>query len=339
MTNLKNEILDISRQNSREPLSPWFDKKLDEHLGVTFYDEGNLLRINEGIILFLRKYARAFNVNDVVIGMSGGVDSALTASLFKLAGWRVHGVTMPINQNPAETGRAKEVLQALDLPLTEVNLTKAYDDMLYHLFRIDSEIDDPEASDRRVLIRRGNIRARLRMITLYNLAAKVNGLVASTDNFSELASGFWTLHGDVGDLSPIQSLYKSWEVPMLAKINGVPESVWRATPTDGLGIDSGDESQFGFSYLELDLILAELQRLNDANNLRCYGFDKLKNHLKIEDERALKVWDAVMKRMRSTWFKRKNPFNLDHPILHDSRYKFLESFDCTYSIAALEENK
>jgi nicotinamide-nucleotide amidase len=294
MNNLKEKILDISRQNSREPLSPWFDNKLDEHLGSTFYDEGDLLRINEGIIVFLRKYARSFGVNNVVIGMSGGVDSALTAALFNAAGWKVHGITMPINQNPSETARAKEVLSALDLPLTEVNLTKAYDDMLYHLYRVDNEIDDPEVAEKSVLIRRGNVRARLRMITLYNLAAKVGGLVASTDNFSELASGFWTRFGDEGDVAPIRNLYKSWEVPMLAKLNGIPGSVWRATPTDGLGIDAGDESQFGFSYLELDIIISELMK-NDLCSI---------NESVNGDKRAVNVLASVLTRMKKTWFKR-----------------------------------
>ena len=62
------------------------------------------------------------------------------------------------------------------------------------------------------------------MATLYNMAASHGGLVAGTDNYSELTAGFWTLHGDVGDISPIQSLLKSWEVPYLAKSLGVPRS-------------------------------------------------------------------------------------------------------------------
>jgi hypothetical protein len=121
-------------------------------------------------------------------------------------------------------------------------------------------LDEPVEDTKAIRVRKGNIRARLRMITLYNLAQLHGGFVASTDNLSELGAGFWTLHGDVGDYSPIQSLLKSWEVPYLAQLNGVPESTVRAKPTDGLGIDSGDEAQLGASYLEWDLMTYALHQ-------------------------------------------------------------------------------
>lgn len=336
MKNLKNEILEISRQNKIGELSEWFDERLTDNLGIKFVSEGDLIRINQEIIQFLRKYSKAFNIDNVVIGMSGGVDSALAAALFKNAGWAVHGVTMPIHQNPRETDLGNMAINSLGAKDYNVDLSTLYDETRWRLYNVDGDLGDDDCTDHAVLIRRGNIRARLRMVTLYDLAAKVGGLVASTDNFSELASGFWTLHGDTGDLAPIQSLYKSWEVPMLAKLNGVPEEIWRATPTDGLGISSGDESQFGFSYLELDIMLSELQKLHDKNNLRCYAFDKLKNCLKIkEGTREDTVLDLVTKRIKNTWFKRKNPFNLDHPLELKKRYDFLETFDCHYSVSKL----
>lgn len=338
MNTIKEQILDISRQNKLGPLTEWFDQKLDEKAGVEFVSINELEKIKEDLIAFLKKYSETFNINNVVIGMSGGVDSALTASLFKEAGWEVHGITMPIYQNFSETARAKDAINALGINGYEIDLSSTYENFMFNQIKLDYDLDKSKESSRAVLIRQGNIRARLRMITLYNYASRVGGLVASTDNFSELASGFWTLHGDVGDLSPIQSLYKSWEVPMIAKLIGVPESIWRATPTDGLGIDSGDESQFGFSYLELDIILSELQRLHDTNNLMCYGFDKLKKVLKIQEgTREESVFDRVTARMKGTWYKRKNPFNVSHPIEVDKRYNMLETFDNHYCISKLEE--
>ena len=161
-------------------------------------------------------------------------------------------------------------------------------------------------------IRQGNIRARLRMITLYDLAQKHGGLVASTDNYSELASGFWTLHGDVGDVSPIQALTKSWEVPALAEHLGAPHEIVEAVPTDGLGIANGDEDQFGFSYLEFDIALFSILR-REVNE------DDL-----TDEDRA--IVDAVADRVRSTTYKRTNPFNLDHPI-DSSRYDELSKLD------------
>ena len=157
------------------------------------------------------------------------------------------------------------------------------------------------------------------MNTLYNLASLHKGMVASTDNFSELAAGFWTLHGDVGDVAPIQSLTKSWEVPAMAEFQDVPESIVLAKPTDGLGVANGDEDQFGCSYLEFDIVL-----LSEINGLLNYNLNG-----DIEDsysERMKAVYEIVKSRVGSTVYKRQNPSNLDHPTQPD-RYDLLENLD------------
>ena len=194
------------------------------------------------------------------MGVSGGIDSALTAALFKNAGWNVTGLTLPIHQNTEETDRGIEACESLGINHLQVDLTQAFESYLQHATEeADAELHTRDFyEDKNARIRGGNIRARLRMITLYNQASLHKGIVGSTDNFSELAAGFWTLHGDVGDVAPIQSLTKSWEVPALAEMQGVPDSVVFAVPTDGLGVSSSDEDQFGFSYLEFDLALFKL---------------------------------------------------------------------------------
>jgi nicotinamide-nucleotide amidase len=170
----------------------------------------------------------------------------------------------------------------------------------------------PGSDDGAHRTRRGNIRARLRMVTLYDQAHRWGGLVASTDNFSELGAGFWTLHGDVGDLAPVQTLLKSWEVPWMARAHGVPERTWRAKPTDGLGIGAGDEAQIGASYLQWDIVVfAIVAALRDDPDLRPAdlaaalgtGGDRL----------AAGVAEVVLDRLRRTWFKRVNPVVLEHP--------------------------
>jgi NAD+ synthase len=322
---LNDQILDLSRQNNIAPLSPWFADKLAEMIAAKhFLPEDDLVTVSEQIVDDLSNYRESTGASVVVLGMSGGVDSALTAALFKKAGYRVIGVTMPIHQVQAETDRGVEACEAIGIEHIHADLSDLYDATLLMKSKVDAELNDLDNGTKPTKIRRGNIRARLRMITLYNIASKEHGFVASTDNWSELTAGFWTLHGDVGDVSPIQSLLKSWEVPYLAKINGVPESTYRATPTDGLGIDAGDEAQLGASYLEWDIMALSLARA--SSSIRSAA--TMRDELKIDDDpRAVAVFDAVFSRIGGSWYKRQNPINIAHAFT--DRYAMIDKIDQT----------
>ena len=313
---IKQEILRYSRQENMQPLSSWFENALDELIAQDVYTDLNSLEdTGRKLVSGLISYAKKYNMHTVVLGMSGGVDSALTAALFKAAGWHVIGVTMPIHQNPEETQRGIEACKELNLKHMHVDLTQQYEDLLASVRDYDLTIGKPENA-----IRRGNLRVRSRMMTVYNIASMEKGLVGSTDNFSELAAGFWTLHGDVGDLAPIQSLLKSWEVPKLAESYGVPASTVFAKPTDGLGISDGDEAQFGFSYLEFDIVLMKLCQLNKDMNR-----DDLISYLAVPDADLPKV-NRILDRIKHSTFKRSNPYNLEHP-LQGNRYVGLRAVD------------
>ncbi len=160
--------------------------------------------------------------------------------------------------------------------------------------------------------RRGNLSARLRMSALYDQAHRHGGIVVSTDNFSERGAGFWTLHGDVGDLSPVQALLKSWEVPFLARDYGVPERIYKSKPTDGLGIGGGDEAQIGVSYLQWDIavfaLLDALLRLPQGNLGDLLGTIDFGG-----DTAARDAVSHVATRIGRTWFKRLSPIEFDHP--------------------------
>lgn len=307
---MKDDILKLSRQNQINTLSYYFNTLLDYQISSGYFKTPlEIEEMKDYIVLDLQEYKKQANVSDVVIGISGGIDSALTASLFKEAEWNVHAFILPIDQNQQETNRGIEVCEFLDIDYKVLDLSREARDVTARLVHFNP-------TTRKEKVRAGNIRARLRMISLYDAANNVGGLVASTDNFSELSAGFWTLHGDVGDLSPIQSLYKSWEVPKMGQIMRLPQSVIDAKPTDGLGIDDGDEAQFGCSYLEWDIMLINL--LTNSN-----GFDNMDDH-------AVKVRKLVLDRARATAFKRYNPVFLKNK-LDPERFSRLERFDANYT--------
>lgn len=317
------EILTLSRQAGNGGLAPWFDRRLRQQIGQgLFLDEARLGQLRDRVIAELSDYRQQAGIGTAVLGMSGGVDSALTAALFKKAGWRVIGFTLPIHQNPEETERGVEACQALGLEHIHVDLSPEYEAMVAGLGKVDETLSEADTVPART--RRGNLRARLRMMTLYDQAHRFGGLVASTDNFSELGAGFWTLHGDVGDLAPVQGLIKSWEIPWLARAVGVPEKTWRAKPTDGLGIGAGDEAQIGATYLEWDIMIFALaQALQQAPRARSEDLAAL---LEIgDDAHARKILDTVLARLRMTWHKRINPIRLDHPLA--DRFALLDRTD------------
>lgn len=305
----KDKILEYNRQPE---LSDWFDTQLDIHIQKGVYHD-NISGLGDVLIDKLADYRKTWGLENIFLGMSGGIDSALTAALFKNAGWNVTGLTLPIHQNTEETDRGIEACESLGINHLQVDLTQAFESYLQHATEeADAELHTRDFyEDKNARVRGGNIRARLRMITLYNQASLHKGIVGSTDNFSELAAGFWTLHGDVGDVAPIQSLTKSWEVPALADELGVPESIISAVPTDGLGVANGDEDQFGFSYLEFDIAMFSLFNDFDIADL---------------EDKDMSIINNVKQRIGYTVYKRFNPLNLEHP-LDQNRYTDLEQLD------------
>ncbi|AZJ36908.1 NAD(+) synthase [Tenacibaculum singaporense] len=211
----------------------------------------NTPKVAEHIINWLKDYATNAKVNGFVVGISGGIDSAVTSTLCAKTGLPTLCVELPIHQAKSQVSRANEHIKQLkerfsNVSEAEVNLTSTFEDF--------KTVVPPVESSPKVDLALANTRARLRMTTLYYFAGIQGLLVAGTGNkVEDFGVGFYTKYGDGGvDLSPIADLVKS-EVYELAAYLDVPSSIQKAQPTDGLFGDSRtDEDQIGASYDELE---------------------------------------------------------------------------------------
>jgi len=200
----------------------------------------------EKIVDWLKNEAADRNARGFVVGLSGGIDSAVTAALCKRAcPDNTFGVIMPCHSNPQDEEHARLVAEHFNIPYEVINLKKPFDDMVELL---DKEPYNPAKRDMAI----ANIKPRLRMTTLYFFAARRQSLVIGTGNKSELTVGYFTKYGDGGvDLLPIANLIKE-EVIELAKVLGVPEPIINKEPSAGLWLGQNDEEEMGISYSELD---------------------------------------------------------------------------------------
>jgi len=214
-------------------------------------------KVNTYIVEWLKKYASNAKVNGFVIGISGGVDSAVTSTLCAQTGLKVLCVEMPIHQAESQVSRGREHIEQLKKRFPNVSNTQTDLTAVFEAFKSSMPKSDDEA---KVSLSLANTRARLRMTSLYYLAGIHGLLVAGTGNrVEDFGVGFYTKYGDGGvDLSPIADLMKS-DVYALGEFLTIPESILTAAPTDGLfGDNRTDEDQLGASYDELEwAMLAE----------------------------------------------------------------------------------
>ena len=208
-------------------------------------------KVIDYIVNWLKDYATNAGVKGFVIGISGGIDSAVTSTLCAKTGLKLKCIEMPIHQAPSQVSRAMNHIAWLKdnfikVEMTQVNLTPVFDSLIESLPSVENEEDR--------FMSLANTRARLRMTTLYYFAALERLLVAGTGNkVEDFGIGFYTKYGDGGvDLSPIADLLKT-EVYTIAKYLGINKEIIEAAPTDGLwGDDRTDEDQIGASYPELE---------------------------------------------------------------------------------------
>ena len=218
------------------------------------------------IVTWLKKYARENNLKAFVVGVSGGIDSAVVSTLCAETGYPTICVLMPIKQNPEHTDRGQRHIDWLESNWPTV-MGKTID--LNNTYQQFKEAVAPDVTDMTL----ANSRARLRMTTLYNIAGAVNGLVVGTGNkVEDFGVGFYTKYGDGGvDISPIADLMKS-EVYDLARQLEINTEIINAQPTDGLWDDGRtDEDQLGTSYQELEWAMNFIKDKRDESKLSDKG--------------------------------------------------------------------
>ncbi len=197
------------------------------------------------LVGFIRDQIEKAGMKRAVLGLSGGIDSALSAYLSAeaLGAENVLAVRMPYRtSSPASLSDANLVIEDLELPYLDIPITEMADPLINQF---------PDMSN----LRKGNIMARLRMVTLYDQSVAWGGLVMGTSNKTEFLLGYSTIYGDSGvALQPIADLYKA-QVRQLARAMGVPAAIMDKAPSADLWEGQTDEGELGYTYNEVDQVL------------------------------------------------------------------------------------
>ena len=237
--------------------------------------------IKKHLLKFLEFEVKKSGLDSVVVGLSGGIDSAVVAVLAnEVFGQNLHAIMMPSHYSCANSlSDAKLLIDKFNINAKTISiepLLKSYE------HNLDSNL------------RKGNFSARLRMLILFDLSAKYSALVLGTSNKSELLLGYGTIYGDLASaINPIGDLYKS-EIFEFASYLGVNDEIISKPPSADLYEGQSDEADLGYSYTKLDSVLKDMIE-------KRFSYQQL---LKYYDK---KIVDLVTKRVYKNHFKRKMP--------------------------------
>ena len=264
----------------------------------------------------IKSYCEKNNIKTLVLGISGGIDSTVVAALCKSSNIPLIGISMPCSTNGSdEISSATLTGNEFCTRCKEINLQSTFE-TVESFCKDSSDLDSTPISQ-------GNIKARLRMTTLYDIASKVGGIVVDTDNLTEHFLGFWTIHGDDGDFNPIGCLWKHevyglarWMKKNIYKESKALEAAIEIIPTDGNGVKAGgDLAQIapGKTYDDVDEILHAWVGLDDR--VKSSVIAEYFNHgvFKALCEKHGKdtVEAVIMRSVRSEFKRKQRPFVID----------------------------
>lgn len=219
---------------------------------------------------WIYNYVKSANAENVIVGLSGGIDSAVTAALCTkaLGNKNVFGLGLPCGSIFQDLEDAKLVAKSLEIDFTVLDLNPVYDKFLNTI----------GSNYKKNNLANANIKPRLRMTALYFYGqTKGKSLIAGTSNRAELAIGYFTKYGDgAADFEPLASLYKQ-EVRKLAKILRIPERIITKPPSAGLWVGQTDEDEIGLTYGELDEILYRIDYDIDFDGLNDKNIQKVRD--------------------------------------------------------------
>ena len=200
---------------------------------------------------WIREKVKESMTNGVLVGLSGGIDSSVVAFLLKKAfPENCLGVILPCKSSPKDSDDALALAKACEIEYMQIDLTETHEKLHEN---IRTSLNGKDVKSERLAD--ANLRARLRMTTLYGIANSLNYLVVGTDNAAEIYTGYFTKYGDGGvDIVPICNLTKR-EVFTWARVLGVPEQIINREPSAGLWEGQTDESEMGTTYDMIDDLL------------------------------------------------------------------------------------
>ena len=275
-------------------------------------NESQAQQISNMAVSRLANHIRESEIRCLVVGISGGIDSADIAviairavNLLKAFGYQIntHFSFLDVESNEHDCVKANLLANYLSFELKNYDFTEWYQDCPF----LEELSDDPIKAK----IEKGNVKCRIRMMALMHFAHMNNGIYLDTDDLSEWYMGFWTRHGDEGDLKLIQHLTKD-EVYDLGEFYGVPEEILKDAPGDGLGVTKGSlaSDQLGMSYLKIDYVISRfLENGYDHNGsykqILNKKFDDLLKLVSNEIGEPEEITIKCLRQMARTTFKRK----------------------------------